>query len=116
MDVGVAPYPQAADFYFSPLKVYEYMAAARPVVASRVGQVARLVEDGVTGVLCPPGDAAALAAALARLHRDPLERERMGRAGRELVLREHSWDAVVGRILRIVGADAPAASAAVGHG
>jgi glycosyltransferase involved in cell wall biosynthesis len=116
MDVGVAPYPQATGFYFSPLKVYEYMAAGRPVVASRVGQVARLVQDGVTGLLCPPGDATALAGALTRLYRDSPERERMGRAGRELVLREHTWDAVVERILRIAGEDALAASAAVGHG
>src|SRR5262249_53202779 len=40
MEVAVAPYPKLASFYFSPLKVYEYMAAGLPIVASRIGQLA----------------------------------------------------------------------------
>jgi glycosyltransferase involved in cell wall biosynthesis len=65
-----------------PLSVLEAMAAGVPVVASAVGGVPELVVDGVTGVLVPPGDAAALAAALARLAGDAAERERMGAAAR----------------------------------
>jgi glycosyltransferase involved in cell wall biosynthesis len=101
MDVAVAPYPDQPDFYFSPLKVYEYMAAARPVVASRIGQLAHLIKDGIDGLLCPPGDAVALAAALERLHDDPVLRERLGRAARATVLRDHTWDAVARRILNV---------------
>ena len=56
MDVAVAPYPMLPDFYFSPLKVFEYMAAGLPVVASRIGQLATLIEDGVNGLLCTPDD------------------------------------------------------------
>lgn len=61
----------------------EWMAAGRPVVASRVGGLPDLVEDGVTGLLVPPGDAQALAAALSSLLSDPARAEAMGRAGRE---------------------------------
>ena len=56
MDVTVAPYQPQQDFYFSPMKVVESMAAGRPVIAPRIGQLSELVEDGVTGRLYPPGD------------------------------------------------------------
>lgn len=57
MDVAVAPYPPLDHFYFSPLKLFEYMAAGLPIVASRIGQLEELIDDGVTGLLCQPGDA-----------------------------------------------------------
>lgn len=103
MDVAVAPYPAGQDFYFSPLKVYEYMAAGRPVVASRVGQLESLIQDEVNGLLCPPGDSHALAEALVRLRGDAGLRAHLGRAARECVLRDHTWDSVVRRILKLAG-------------
>jgi glycosyltransferase involved in cell wall biosynthesis len=111
MDVAVAPYPALEQFYFSPLKVYEYMAAGRAVVASRIGQLKTLIQPEQTGLLVPPGDAAALAQSLVRLHDEPALRERLGAAAREKVLSEHTWDAVVGRIFDLAGlrgADEPA--------
>lgn len=108
MDAAVAPYPALANFYFSPLKVYEYLAAGLPVVASRLGQLERLVEHGVTGLLVPPENAAALADALERLQGDGALRARLGQAARARVLRDHTWDAVVRRILRLAGLDAAA--------
>jgi glycosyltransferase involved in cell wall biosynthesis len=103
MDVAVAPYPQPPHFYFSPLKVYEYMAAGLPVVASRIGQLGTLIEDGVNGLLCPPGDAKALAEALDRLRREPKLCARLGQAARATVLRNHTWEAVAQRILHLAG-------------
>lgn len=99
MDVGVASYFMQPHFYFSPLKVYEYMAAGLPVVASRIGQLASLFEDGVNGLLCPAGDPLALAATLERLRRAPRLRARLGQAARATVLRDHTWEAVARRIL-----------------
>ena len=61
----------------------EAMSAGRPVVASAVGGLKTLVQDGRTGVLVPPGDVAALRAGIQRLLDDPGERSRMGEAGRE---------------------------------
>jgi len=103
MDVAVAPYPAGQDFYFSPLKVYEYMAAGLPVVASRIGQLESLIQDEVNGLLCPPGDSHALADALVRLRGDADLRARLGRAAHESVLRGHTWDSVARRILRLAG-------------
>ena len=103
MDVAVAPYPDRADFYFSPLKVYEYMAAGLPVVASRIGQLEDLIEHETNGLLCPPGDAEALVGALDRLRQDAALRARLGQEARRRVLRGHTWDSVAARILEIAG-------------
>lgn len=101
MDVAVAPYPALPGFYFSPLKVVEYMAAGRPVVASRIGQLSELVSNGVTGLLLPPGDDVALASTLERLWRSPHLRQRLGQAARQHILTHHTWDAVAQQILAI---------------
>ncbi|HET7087174.1 MAG TPA: glycosyltransferase family 4 protein, partial [Anaerolineae bacterium] len=103
MDVAVAPYPRQSPFYFSPLKVYEYMAAGRAVAASRIGQLVHLIEDGVNGLLCPAGDPVALGAALDRLRHEPELRTRLGQAARSTVLRHHTWEAVARRLLRLAG-------------
>jgi glycosyltransferase involved in cell wall biosynthesis len=110
MDVGVAPYPLLPGFYFSPLKVYEYMAAGLPVVASRIGQLAELIDHEVNGLLCPPGDAAALAGALERLRRRSRWRQRLGQAARATVLRKHTWDEVARRIVGLAGLMLPTSS------
>lgn len=99
MDVAVAPYPRLDGFYFSPLKVYEYMAAGLPVVASRIGQLERILTDEVTGVLVAPGDTGALAQALERLVEESVLRERLGWAARAAVEERHTWLSVAGRIL-----------------
>lgn len=66
----------------SPLAALEAMAAGRPVIAPDVGGVAEIVADGETGFLIPPGDDAALAAAVLELAADPEHAARLGRAGR----------------------------------
>src|SRR5947208_5216857 len=79
MDVAVAPYPALNEFYYSPLKLFEYMAAGRAVVASRVGQVAEIVADGVTGLLFEPGDVADLVGCIRSLRDNPALRRELGR-------------------------------------
>ncbi len=98
MDVAMAPYPDLPDFYFSPLKIMEYMAAGRATIASRIGDIDGLITHGEDGLLCPPGHAAAISEALVRLHRDPDLRERLGRAARAKAAAEMGWDSVVARI------------------
>jgi glycosyltransferase involved in cell wall biosynthesis len=81
------------------LAVLEAMASGTPVVASRVGGVAEIVQDGLTGFLVPPGDQAALRDRLAQLLGDPLLARRMGAAAREVVLQRFTWAAVAERCL-----------------
>ncbi len=99
MDIAVAPYPDLADFYFSPLKVMEYMAAGRAVVASRIGDIDGLIRHNETGLLCPAGDRDALAYALGQLIRSPDSRARLGSAARDHALAELGWESVARRML-----------------
>ncbi|MGH9107096.1 MAG: glycosyltransferase [Acidimicrobiales bacterium] len=71
-----------------PVALMEAMATGRPVVATRVGGIAELVEDGVSGYLVAPGEVAELAGALARLAASPKLRRQMGAAGRQKVERD----------------------------
>jgi glycosyltransferase involved in cell wall biosynthesis len=98
MDVTVAPYLPQSNFYFSPMKIVESLAAGRPVVAPRIGQIPDLVSDGETGLLFPAGDALALGDALSRLIDDPGRRLAMGKAARESAA-TRGWSTVVRQIL-----------------
>ncbi|HET9015581.1 MAG TPA: glycosyltransferase family 4 protein [Thermomicrobiaceae bacterium] len=96
-DIATAPYLPADDFYFSPLKVVEAMAAGRPVVASRFPSVAAML--GGNGSLVTPGDPDELAAALADLLDHPDRARALGAAAQQRARRRYSWSAVAGRIL-----------------
>ena len=102
MDLAVAPYPQLPDFYFSPLKLYEYLAAGLPVVASDIGPVGEVLDGGHLGVLVTPGDVTELAAALAGLRSDEALRAELGDLGRRAAVSRHDWSLVVSRILTTV--------------
>jgi len=101
-DIGVAPFdpgahaPLSLGFYWSPLKMFEYMSSGLPVVAPAVDRIPSLVEDGREGVLYRPSEggshAGVLATALLTLA-DPEIRRRMGEAARERAVREYSWAA-----------------------
>jgi glycosyltransferase involved in cell wall biosynthesis len=78
-----------------PNVLLESMAAAAPVVATRVGGTPEAIQDGVTGMLVPPGDSPALAKAIHQLLADPELAARLGQAGRQFVCRRFSMDAMV---------------------
>jgi glycosyltransferase involved in cell wall biosynthesis len=82
----------------SPLSVMEYMAAARPVVATSVGGLPDLIDDGVEGLLVEPRDPAALAAGIGALLRDKSRASEMGRKARERQNREFTLQATVTRL------------------
>lgn len=83
------------------LTLIEAMAAGAALVASRAGAAELVVEDGVTGVLTPPGDVDALVAALEPLMRDPASAAAMGERGRARVLEKFSLDAEAERIAEV---------------
>jgi mannosyltransferase len=83
------------------LTLIEAMSVGAALVASRAGAAELVVEDGVTGILTPPGDVDALVAALEPLMRDPVSAAAMGERGRARVLEKFSLDAEAAGIARI---------------
>jgi glycosyltransferase involved in cell wall biosynthesis len=97
-DIGVAPFDTAAHqplslgFYWSPLKMFEYMASGLPVVAPAVDRIPTLVRHETEGLLYGPADRDGLAEALTRLT-DPALRARLGAAARARAVAAFSWSA-----------------------
>lgn len=99
VDVAVIPYPRLSrELWFSPLKLYEYMAAGKAIVASESGQIAEVLEDGQTGLLVEPGEIGALSSAIVRLLDDSELRARLGLHARERAIQHHSWGQYVRRV------------------
>ncbi len=99
------PVGTSTDFFGSPTKVFEFMALGRPIVASRIGQVGEVLEDGRTAVLVPPGDPAALAAGISRVLRSTDRGAGLAAAAREEVEARHTWDRRAVEILDLISAD-----------
>ena len=90
-EVALAPYPALQEFAFSPLKLYEYLAAGIPVVASAIGQIPQALDGGRWGTLTAPGDSGALAAGIAGILRDPVAAQARAELAREYAMVEHGW-------------------------
>jgi len=103
-DVCVATFAEcvATAGGFSPLKVYEYMACAKAVVASDFSCFNSVLSEGPCGLLTEPGDSTALSQAVLRLIENPAEAEQMGRRGRELVEKRYTWDIATDKIVNIM--------------
>jgi starch synthase len=112
-DVGVAPYDSSRlkqlrlGFYWSPLKIFEYMASGLPTVTITRPPLTEIVREGQEGLHVPEGDPRALARALIELAEDPSLRARMGASARARVVERYSWERhcaqIEGVLRRIVG-------------
>jgi glycosyltransferase involved in cell wall biosynthesis len=97
-DIGVAPFdpsrhpPLQIEFFWSPLKIFEYMASGLPVVTPSLPRLRSLIEHDREGMLYDPGEPRALDAALRRLA-EPACRRKLGAAARARAVREFSWQA-----------------------
>lgn len=95
-----------------PMAMLEAMSAGLAVVSTRVGDIPDVLVDGRTGRLTPPGDVAALAAALGALREDAAARAGLGAAARALVIERYSRAAMADAYLAAYGAGAPALATA----
>ncbi len=102
-DVGTMPLPWTEHFayYASSLKLFEYMAAGRPLLATDLPSAREVVRDEYSALLVPPGDAASMAGALRRLKDDPALRQRLAEQAQRAVA-EYHWSRRAERILDAV--------------
>jgi glycosyltransferase involved in cell wall biosynthesis len=107
-DIAVVAAPPDADFYFSPLKVYEYAAAGCAIVAPAQGQTGQRFVHGRDALLVPAGSVTALADALRLLASDPELCRRLGTAARARARDEFDWSHVARRLLAWARALVPA--------
>lgn len=113
-DIGIAPFDtnahpalQAAGFFWSPLKVHEYMATALPVITSDITPLNQIVRHNHEGLLVKEGDVPALADAIIELVRDPARARQLGAAGRARVVSHYSWQQHCAELERILWAIVP---------
>jgi glycosyltransferase involved in cell wall biosynthesis len=93
-DILVSPHiqmPDGSKFFGSPTKIFEYMAMGKAIVASRLDQLAEVLEHDRTAVLVTPGDPEELAEAILRLALDPEKRVALGAAARRAAIERHCW-------------------------
>lgn len=95
--VVVLPYVEASQSGVIPI-AYEF---GKPVVATRVGGLPEVVDDGVSGIVVEPGDPQQLAAAIIRLLRDPELRQRLGRGARHLAETRLCWKSIAARTAQV---------------
>jgi glycosyltransferase involved in cell wall biosynthesis len=102
-DVALAPYEETQHlFYFSPLKLFEYMGCGVPVVAAALGQIVDVIGHDANGLLYPPGDLERMIDACEQLLADPARRRRLGRVAAETVHRHYTWQENAIRVVDLV--------------
>jgi glycosyltransferase involved in cell wall biosynthesis len=104
-DVCAMPHPWTEHFayYTSPIKLFEYMASRRAIVASELPGFAEVVTDQASALLVPPEDVNALAKAIRRLHDDPALRARLADRAYDVVMARYTWQARAEAIRQFVG-------------
>lgn len=103
-DILVSPHAAGKDFVGSPIKIFEYMASGRAIVASRLAQIAEILDHERTALLTTPGDSTDLHDALLRLVDDVSLRRRLGAAAQAEARARHSWDM---RLAQMLGGNPP---------
>jgi glycosyltransferase involved in cell wall biosynthesis len=112
-DVLVAPHvplPDGVEFFGSPTKLFEYMAAGKAIVASRLGQIDDVLEHGATAWMVEPGDVGDLAEALVAVANAPELRRELGANARLQAIERHSWQLNARRVIEAYSALAAGAS------
>jgi glycosyltransferase involved in cell wall biosynthesis len=104
LDVCTMPFPWTEHFayYASPMKLFEYMASRRVIVATDLPSTAEVVHDGESALLVQPGDSAALGMAVARLKADPVLRENLASRAYAEVIAHYTWASRAAAILKTV--------------
>lgn len=98
-DIAVVPMPNMKqEMWLSPMKLFEFMASGKAIVASAMGQIKDVIRDGENGLLVAAGDEMALANAISMLIENTPMRKRLGERARDEAAQEHSWEKYISRL------------------
>jgi glycosyltransferase involved in cell wall biosynthesis len=97
------PLEDGSEFFGSPTKLFEYMAMGKGIVASRLGQIGEVLEDGRTALLVEPGNVTELSEAILRLVESSQLRDQLGQAARREAIAKHTWKHNAQRVLDAYG-------------
>jgi len=105
-DILVAPYKKAKDlgnisFYNSPIKLFEYMAMAKPIIASNIGQIGEILRHRKTGLLNEPGNPQELTECILLLLKDNNLKKELGSNSRLEVEKSYTWEQNARRIMEV---------------
>jgi glycosyltransferase involved in cell wall biosynthesis len=92
MDIVLAPYPKLDFFYYSPVKVFEYMACGKALITTDIGQISEIIQNGETGVLTTPNDINDVIENINHLIRDDKLRRKIGNKARMEIEKKHTWN------------------------
>lgn len=100
-DYALMTYPQTEDFYFSPLKMFEYLAMGIPVVATRVGQIGEILTHDETGILVDPPRAENFVEAIEHAEKNLDQVRAVGANARRLAVEQYSWQANAEKVIAV---------------
>ena len=102
-DICVAPFDSERNKVtgLSPLKVFDYMACGKPIIATDVGGLGKLIEKYSVGIVISPGNPVELAEAILHLTSDKELQEKLGRAGREIAVGKFSWQEISRKVEKV---------------
>lgn len=102
MDIVLAIYPKVDFFYFSPLKIFEYMAAGKAVLATKIGQITEIIDHGKNGMLFEPDDFDDLQAKVFQLIENRNLRLKIGKQAAETIKEKYTWNHTAEKISKIL--------------
>lgn len=98
MDIVVSPHAPWKEFFGSPIKLFEYMSAGKPIVASAVGQIAEVIQNGYSGILVTPGEIKELVDGVVLLAGKESLRVELSTHARQTILDRYSWTSHANKI------------------
>ncbi|MBN2549566.1 MAG: glycosyltransferase family 4 protein [Anaerolineales bacterium] len=101
MDVVTSPLDKENVIYSSPIKMFEYMAMAKPIVMTKGGQVSEILTDGDTALLVEPHSPEAMSQAILQLVDNPQQRLEIGQRAREIIGQRYTWEANAQKVVQI---------------
>ena len=102
MDIVLAPYPELTFFYYSPLKIFEYMACSKPVVTGNTEGNKDIIAESNAGLVVRPERAHELASAIIKLLNDKQLSQQLGGNGRRAVIERYSWTNIARRVSEVL--------------